>query len=169
MAITDSPRLRLRLALRPRDVLRLALHSRRSPAPERLAQRAFQDLAGARLRQLVGERHRARHLVAREMGAREGGQLVRGDRLPGAWHDHRVHPLAPLVARNAEDGDLLHGGMTLERGFDLRGIDVHAARDDHVALAVADVVEALFVAIRDVADGKKIAATVRLERLEGLV
>jgi len=40
----------------------------------------------------------------------------------------------------------------VEHGFDLGGIDVHAARDDHVLLAVADVHVALVVDVGDVAD-----------------
>src|SRR5947209_5183772 len=98
----------------PRDVLRLALpHSLGAPAPERLAQRALEDLARARLRQLAGKRHRARHLVAREVSAREARELVGGDRAPGLRDDDRVHALAPLVARNPEDRDFLHRGMAL--------------------------------------------------------
>ena len=41
----------------------------------------------------------------------------------------------------------------LEGCLDLRGIDVHAAGDDHVLLAVADVVETLFVEVRDITNG----------------
>ena len=46
----------------------------------------------------------------------------------------------------------------MQRVLDLGGIDVHAARDDHVPLAIADVDEALVVHPRDVPDGHPLAA-----------
>ena len=49
------------------------------------------------------------------------------------------------------------------------GIDVHPAGDDHVLLAVADVEEALVVAVGDVADGLEAVAVVLLELVVLLV
>jgi hypothetical protein len=68
-----------------------------------------------------------------------------------------VDALAPFVVGDAEDGDVQDRGMTVERVFDLGRIDVDAARDDHVALAVADVHEAIVVDPRDVADREPVA------------
>ena len=53
-------------------------------------------------------------------------------------------------------------GCVSERGLDLGRVDVHAARDDHVLLAVADEEEALVVAVGDVADGVEVAPHVGL-------
>src|SRR5262249_17013916 len=55
-----------------------SLHSRLPPSPVGFAQRALQELAGARLRQLVGAGHRARHLVPGEVHTAERDQLVGG-------------------------------------------------------------------------------------------
>src|SRR6478735_4150663 len=120
--------------------------------PVRGAQLAFEDLSRARLRQFVDPRDRTRHLVAREVLASErahGGLVEIGAR---SLDDHRVDQLAPVVARDAEHRCFVDVWMRLERRLDLRRVDVHPTRDDHVLLAVADVEEPLVVAVRDVAD-----------------
>src|SRR5437667_9789881 len=47
--------------------------------------------------------------------------------------------------------------MLFQRGLDLGGVDVHSAGDDHVVLAVADVVVALLVPVGDVTHGVEVA------------
>ena len=64
----------------------------------------------------------------------------------------RGERLAELGVRNAEHrtvGDFRHGD---EHGLDLGGIDIDAARDHHVGLAVADIEIALAIEVADVAD-----------------
>jgi len=119
--------------------------------PERCPEIALEDLAAAGLRQLAAPCDRARDLVSGEVLAGMGDDLVLGHDSTLAHDHHRVHGLTPLVARHAEHGDLQHVGMDLQRGLDLRRVDVHATRDDHVLLAIAHVVVALVVAIGDVA------------------
>src|SRR5215470_19646034 len=89
--------------------------------PEGLAQRALEHLPRPRLRQLIGEGDRARHLVAGEVLAPERRQGVGRERLARPHYDDGMDGLAPLLARDAEDGHFLHGGMAFERGFDLGG------------------------------------------------
>ena len=53
-------------------------------------------------------------------------------------------------------------GMGEEHALDLGGIDVHAAADDHVGLAVAEEQVAVVVEVADVADGEEPGLAVRL-------
>ena len=73
-----------------------------------------------------------------------------------------MHDLAPLLGRDPEHRDVIDLGVLLQRRLDLGGVDVHAAGDDHVGLAVADVQVALVVPVGDVADRVVVAAAVRL-------
>ena len=59
--------------------------------------------------------------------------------------------------------------MRVQRRLDLGGIDVHAARDDHVDLPVADVVVAIGVAICDVADREVAVVEAAARRVRTLV
>ena len=59
--------------------------------------------------------------------------------------------------------------MVFQRVLDFRRIDVHPARDDHVLLAVADVVEPVLVEIGDVAHGLPAVPAVFHELVVGLV
>ncbi len=71
--------------------------------------------------------------------------------LPGSLHDEGAHALAPLGIVDADDRDLGHLGVRLEHGLDLGGVHVHAAGDDHVALAALDEEAAVAVAPREIA------------------
>src|SRR5690349_7868638 len=57
--------------------------------------------------------------------------------------------------------------MLLKHGLDFGGVDVHAAGNDHVGLAVADVEVALVVPVGDVAYRVEVPAAVR--RIAGVV
>ena len=104
------------------------------------------------------------------MFAAVGDDRVQRQARACAEHEVRMHRLAPLLVRDAEHGDVDDVRMLFQDGLDLRRIDVHSAGDDHVLLAIADVEEALFVEIRDVADGLPATfALVRFELLLGLV
>ena len=73
-------------------------------------------------------------------------------------HDDRVNALAPFFIRQADHGDVLDQGMRADQGFDFGGIDVLAAGDDHVALAVGEMDVAVLVAAGHVADRAIVAA-----------
>ena len=143
------------------------LHELRTPAQTLAVRPAQNGARSSRLRilpraglgQLVEPRDRPRHLVAGEVlaGVRGDAGLVERRR-PGAATTTAWTRLAPLLARDAEHGGLVDVGVRLERGLDLGRVDVHPAGDDHVLLAVADVEEALVVAVGDVADGLEAVA-----------
>src|SRR5689334_6893557 len=108
--------------------------------PVRIAQLALEELARRLARQLVREVDRARPLElgepSREALHDRGPQhLVRRDTRRGL--DDRLDLLAHVVVGNAEHRDVADPRMGEDLALDLGGIDVHAARDDHVALAVA--------------------------------
>ena len=50
--------------------------------------------------------------------------------------DHGHHRLAPVRVQHAEHGDVADLQVGEELGLDLGRVDVHAAADDHVDLAV---------------------------------
>ena len=104
------------------------------------------------------EGHLARRLVVGEVRAAELQQLARRDAAAGAELDGGVDALSPVRIGYSEDGGVLDGGMTVQGVLDLGRVDVHAARDDHVPLAVTDVDEALGVHPGHVAHRHPLAA-----------
>ena len=89
----------------------------------------------------------------RSRGAR---RLERGARLDARGGlDDRLDLLAPVLVRDAEHGDVADLRVRQEHAFDLGRIDVDAARDDHVDLAVAQEQVAVLVEVADVADGEE--------------
>ncbi len=76
-----------------------------------------------------------------------------------------MHALAPLVVGHPEDGGVEHLRVTVQHVLDLGRVDVDARRDDHVALAVADVVEAVRVHVGHVAHRVPVPAAHLLGRL----
>src|SRR5215475_10536047 len=131
--------------------------SPRPARPVRLAQHPLDELARGVAREIVVKGHLAGHLVAGEMLAREGDHVIGGQSASRARLDGRVHTLAPIVVGHSKHRHVLNIGMAVQRVLDLRGIDVDARRDDHVALAITDVVEALGVPVRHVAHGVPVA------------
>src|SRR5580692_9592175 len=78
------------------------------------------------------------------------GQLgARGD--PPRRLHHRLDLLAPLLVGDAEDSDVVDRRVARQLRLDLGRVDVDPARDDHVALAVAQVEVAVGVEVADVA------------------
>ena len=75
--------------------------------------------------------------------------------------------LSPLGMRDADDAAVGDGRMLRERGLDLCGVDVDAARDDHVGAAVAEGEVAVGVEEADVAEREELAAAA-LRRLSGI-
>src|SRR5579883_3039033 len=115
-----------------------SIHLAFAAGPIRLAQLALQDLARGIARQRLDEIDGARHLVAGDPLARELDELARRQRCALLLDDDRLDRLAPLIVGHADHGDIGDGGMGEERAFDLRGIDVLAARDDHVLHAIVN-------------------------------
>ena len=59
-----------------------------------------------------------------------------------------------LLIGNAEDRNILHQGMGCQHPFDFRRIDINAARDNHVDLAVTQIQIPVFIEITDIAKGE---------------
>ena len=74
--------------------------------------------------------------LSRAEGQDLRGQLVVGLDALGRL-DHRLDLLAPVLVGDAEDGGVAHLGVREQHVLDLGRVDVGAARDDHVDLAVA--------------------------------
>ena len=72
--------------------------------------------------------------------------------------DAGEQPLAEFVVGNAEHRAVAHAVHADQRVLDLGRIDVDAARDHHVALAVAQEQIAVLVEVADVADADEAVA-----------
>src|SRR5262249_12921229 len=121
---------------------------------EPLAQHAVLDLpgGGARHFDLRDERDRARALVAGHLVATPVENVLLGRVCALVQPDAGVHGLAPFLVGNADHRDVLHARVAAENVLDLARVDILSAADDHVALAVDEMNEALLVAPRQVAD-----------------
>src|SRR5262249_52133416 len=135
-----------------------ALHANGPARPVGVPEHALDELACAVAREPLVEGDLAGHLVVGHVLPAERAHVVDGERLARPELDCGVHALAPLVVGHAEHGRVLDHRVTVERVLDLGRIDVHATGDDHVALAIADVDEALRVHVGHVADGEPVAA-----------
>ena len=108
-------------------------------------------LAERGTRQLFDKNELARHLEAGELGLRVGFQAVRIDstiRTPDHIGHRHLLPFRIGMADHAGVDDL---GMFEQHALDFRRIDVLAAGNDHVLLAVVDPEIAVGVAAADVA------------------
>ena len=74
-----------------------------------------------------------------------------------------MHAVAEIVVRQSDDGTRSNARMLVERGFDLGRVNVHAAGQDHVGLAIAQVEEAVGVHPSHVAE--RLPAAVDAARL----
>src|SRR5690242_6596503 len=102
------------------------------------------------------------------MNAERGAHGRTIERLVG--RDDRGDELSPVVVGDAEHDGTRDTGDRGESALDLRGIDVEAARDDRVVLAiderqVARIVDRAEIADRDVTiarvEGRELATVVR--------
>ena len=75
----------------------------------------------------------------------------RFDRAAGLAHHVGHRRLAPLHRRHADHGHVGHGRMLAQHAFQVAGVDVEAAADDHVLAAVEQDQEAVGVEAADVA------------------
>src|SRR6266581_759031 len=124
----------------------------------KVAQLTLENLAAGLARQRVEELDVSRHLEIGEASAQE--RLHRGRRQHGLRLrlDAGKQPLAEFVVGDAEHravADAVHADQYI---LDFGGIDVDAARDHHVALAVAQEQIAVRVEIADVADADEAIA-----------
>ena len=127
----------------------------------------MQDLSGRGPRHVLfgNERYRAWPLVAGDAVFAPFHDFFGGRRFTVPRNDDGVNAFAPLFVRNADDRDVLHLGMAADQRFHFGGIDVLAARNDHVALAVDQENVAVLVATGEIADRAVVAA----ERVAGFV
>ena len=89
---------------------------------------------------------------------------LRRRRTPGSGLDDRLDLLAHVVVGDAEHGDVGDLRVLEDLALDLGRIDVHAAGDDHVGLAVAEEQVAVLVEVADVADGEEALGVVVARR-----
>src|SRR5579875_2864906 len=99
---------------------------------------ALEDLARRPLRQVVDDPHRARVLVCGDALTHVFAELVRCRLGALTEGDCGADLLAPLVMRDAEHRGLADGRVLVEHLLDLARVDVVAAADDELLLAVDD-------------------------------
>src|ERR1035437_5734072 len=124
---------------------------------------ALHDLPRRPLGQPLDHVHGARVLVGRNPLLDEGDQLLGIDGLARLGRDHGVDLLAEFLVGHPDDGGLGHLGMHVDDLLDLARVDVEAAADDQLLLAIDDEEEAFVV---DVADVTAVEPAV-LDRLGG--
>src|SRR5262245_25700409 len=81
-------------------------------------------------------------------------QLIRAESLTRLQRYTSHHDFAPLRIRYSEDRRFTNSRMLVNNRFDLTGVNVFAARDNHVFQAVQDVKIPFFILIADVASSK---------------
>jgi hypothetical protein len=114
-----------------------------------ITQIAFQHLADFTARQLVDLDHVKHALVLAQPLVQP---LLHGDTIQRRGGDHEGDGrFPPLLGRHTHNGTIFDGGMGLQHLFDIDGIDVEAARNDHVLGAVEQGQEAVLVKAADVA------------------
>src|SRR5215210_2852925 len=119
---------------------------------------ALEDLPRRSLGQLVHEPDRARVLVGRDLLLDVRPQLVHVDVLAVLEGDGGRDLLAELVVWHADHRHLGHRGVLVEHLLDLARVDVVAAADDQVLLAVDDEEVAVLVHAGHVAGVEPAAA-----------
>src|ERR1700682_5122629 len=108
--------------------------------PEALAQSPLENLPRATLRQLTWRKlDAARNLVARQKPVAMRDQLIHADSGAGLQHHAGHHELSPLWVRYPKDRRLTNGRMLVNDSFDLSGVHILTARDNHVLQAIEDV------------------------------
>src|SRR6266576_3714718 len=124
--------------------------------PITFTQNPFEYFAGATLRQLgVQELNPAWSLVIGERAPAVSHQIIRVEDLSRLQDDTGHHKLTPLGVRHSEDGGFANRGMLVKDRLDLAGVDVLAARDDHVLQAVQDVEITVRVLTADISRTKE--------------
>src|ERR1700751_4578150 len=120
--------------------------------PEALAQRSLENLPRSALGQLDWrELDTARNLIARQKPTEMRDQFIHAESGAGLQHHTSHHELSPLCIRYPKYCGLTDGRVLVEDGFDLSGVHVLTARDDHVLQAIQNIDKALGVLAADVA------------------
>src|SRR5271163_952608 len=110
-------------------------------------ERYLENLAGRVLRQTRPELHLAGIFVRRHSLLDVADELLGGDRGSGLEFDEGFDLFAQQVIGHADDRRLRDRGVGVQHLFDLAGVDVVAAPDDEVLLAVDDEEVAVLVAV----------------------
>src|SRR3954449_1567661 len=134
--------------------------------PELRAQLGLEDLAARVARHRLDDDHVSGLLVRRHPRAAPLHDLLGGGwsvRVVGHHYGHR--DLDPLRVSPADDRDLAYAWVTVDDRLHLGAVDVLPAGDDHVLLAVDDVVEAVLVLAHEVARVEPAASERLLRRL----
>src|SRR3954464_12781826 len=127
---------------------------------------ALEDLARWALGQLVEEPQPARVLVGGHALLDEVAHVVLGRVLTVLEHHRGADLLPHLLVGHRDHGGLGHGGVLVEDLLDLARVDVVAAADDHVLLAVDDEEVAVLVDAGHVA---RVEPAVAQDLLRGVV
>jgi hypothetical protein len=124
-------------------------------SPIALLQNSLEDLAGAALRQL-GRRELdvARNLVIGERLAAKSDQFIRRENLSRLQHEASHYECASPGIRYSEDRDFTNRSMLVNDRFDFTGVDIFAAREDHVLQSVQAVAIPIWVLISNVPSAK---------------
>src|SRR6266851_8946496 len=132
-------------------------HAKLMALPVAIAQFTAQHLSHGVARQDVDEFHRARQLVAGELSVAEADDVLRRRALARVQDNAGTRRFSPLLVGHAHHRHLEDLGMQHQHALDLGGIDVLAAADDHVVLAIDQMQEALLVEVAHVAAGLPLA------------
>ena len=125
-------------------------------SPKAIAQNPFEYFPGATLRQLgVQELNPAWNLVIGEKAPAVSRDILRAENLSRFQHDTGHHKLTPLRVWHSEDRGFANRGMLVKHRFDLAGVDILAARDNHILQAVQDVEITVRILTADVTRAKE--------------
>src|ERR1044072_4366650 len=127
----------------------------------------LEDLSGRPLRQVVEEPDEPRVLVSGDAILDVGADLLRAQLLALDQDDRGTDLLSPLVVGHSEDRRFADLRVLVENLLDLTRVDVVAAADDQVLLAVDDVEVAVLVDAGHVAGVEPAAAHRLLGRAGG--
>src|SRR3954454_9448286 len=161
----SSSRPRPLRATRPPDAV-VGLAATLAPDVLRDADLALEDLARRAHGERVDEVDDARVLVGGHALLGEGADGVRVGLRAVLEDDRRRDLLAHLLVRHADDRGLRDRGVLVEDLLDLARVDVVAAADDHVLLAVDDEEVAVLVDLGHVA---RVEPAVAHDLLRGVV
>src|SRR3984957_17691811 len=128
------------------------------PLPIGIAQAALENLAGILARQVFEDFDVFRHFIVGQRGLQPRPYVSDIQRHPCLRFYHRHQRLAEFLVGDAEYRAVVDAGNRMQRGLDFGRVDVDAARNHHVALAIADEDVAVRVDVADVARGDKTVA-----------
>src|ERR1700737_605443 len=107
--------------------------------------------AGGRTGEPIGDYRALGHFESREPLRAMPNHFFRSDAPPGYWDDVDSADLAPALIRHTDHRALADVRKLGDCCLDLGWINVLAARDVHVLLAIHDLVKAVFVHHRGIA------------------